>query len=73
MLLGVRPEDILLEGGDHQASIELVEDTGPAKVAVVSWGGERLHVLIDKHATHKPKDRIFPRVKPDRVVFWPAE
>jgi hypothetical protein len=42
-------------------------------VAVVSWGGERLHVLIDKHATHKPKDQIFPRVKPDRVVFWPAE
>jgi multiple sugar transport system ATP-binding protein len=73
MLLGVRPEDISLEGGAHHASIELIEDTGPAKVAIVSWGGERLHVLIDKHATHKPKDQIFPRVNPSRVVFWPPE
>jgi ABC-type sugar transport system ATPase subunit len=73
MTLGVRPEDIALEGGAHAASIELVEDTGPAKVAVVVWGGQRVHVLIDKHAPLKPKDQVFPRLRAERVVLWPAE
>jgi multiple sugar transport system ATP-binding protein len=73
MLLGVRPEDVVLEGGNHPASVDLVEDTGPAKVAVISWGNERLHVLVDKHARHKPGDRIFPRLNPDRVILWPLE
>jgi len=73
MVLGVRPEDIALEGGEQAATIELVEDTGPAKVAVLSWGGERVHVLMDKHATHKVQDQIFPRLDPARVVLWPAE
>jgi multiple sugar transport system ATP-binding protein len=73
MLLGVRPEDIALEGGEHAASVDLVEDTGPAKIALISWGGERLHVLMGKHASQKPGDRVFPRLNPDRVVLWPAD
>jgi multiple sugar transport system ATP-binding protein len=73
MLLGVRPEDVALEGGNHPASVDLVEDTGPAKVAVITWGSERLHVLVDKHARHKPGDRIFPSLNPDRVILWPLE
>jgi hypothetical protein len=67
------PEDISLEGGDLAASVELVEDMGPAKVAVVSWGGERLHALLDKHATPKPKDEVFPRIDPERVMLWPSD
>ena len=70
MTIGVRPEDVILDGGKEPASIELVEDTGPAKVAVISWGGERVHVLMNKHATHKVGDRIFPRLDPERVVWW---
>jgi multiple sugar transport system ATP-binding protein len=73
MLLGVRPEDVALEGGDQAASVDLVEDTGPVKVAVISWGGERLHVLVDKHASYQPGDRIFPRLDPDRIILWPRE
>jgi multiple sugar transport system ATP-binding protein len=73
MIAGVRPEDISLEGGRLAASIELVEDMGPAKVAVVSWGGERLHALLDKHASQRPKDQVFPRINPERVVLWPSE
>jgi multiple sugar transport system ATP-binding protein len=73
MIAGVRPEDISLEGGNVAASVELVEDMGPAKVAVVSWAGERLHALLDKHASQKPKDQVFPRINPERVVLWPSE
>jgi multiple sugar transport system ATP-binding protein len=73
MIAGVRPEDISLEGGKLAASVELVEDMGPAKVAVVSWGGERLHALLDKHAAPKPKDQVFPRIDPERVMLWPSD
>jgi multiple sugar transport system ATP-binding protein len=73
LILGVRPEDVSLEGGEHPASVELVEDTGPAKVAVVTWGGERVHALLDKHAPQRPKDRVFPRIDPARVVLWPTK
>ena len=73
MVLGVRPEDVALTGGDRPGSVVLVEDTGPAKVAVISWGGERLHVLMSKYATSKPSDQIFPLLDPERVVFWPPE
>ena len=73
MVLGVRPEDVALDGGVRPGSIELVEDTGPAKVAVISWGGERLHVLMSKHATQKPGDQVFPQLDPERVVFWPSD
>jgi multiple sugar transport system ATP-binding protein len=73
MIAGVRPEDISLEGGSVAALIELVEDMGPAKVAVLSWGGERLHALLDKNASQKPKDQVFPRINPERVVLWPSD
>jgi ABC-type sugar transport system ATPase subunit len=72
MLLGVRPEDITLGGGEHPAEVELVEDTGPAKVVVVRWGKERVYVLVDKNATYKIKDRVFPRLYVERVILWSA-
>jgi len=71
-VLGIRPEDIALEGGEHEASIDLVEDMGPTKVVVLSWGGERMHVLVGKNARPKPNDRVFPRVDPARVIVWPG-
>ncbi|HEX9295737.1 MAG TPA: ABC transporter ATP-binding protein [Polyangiaceae bacterium] len=73
MLLGVRPEHVSLQGGEHPATIELVEDTGPAKVAAIWWGGERLHVLMEKNATGRPGDRVFPQLDPARVLFWASE
>ena len=73
LILGVRPEDVSLEGGEHPASVELIEDMGPTKVAVVSWGGERVHALLDKHAPQRPKDQVFPRIDPARVVLWPTK
>ncbi len=71
-VLGIRPEDIALTGGEHEGSIDLVEDMGPAKVVVLSWGGERMHALVGKEARPKPKDRVFPRLDPARVIVWPG-
>jgi multiple sugar transport system ATP-binding protein len=70
MTLGIRPEDITLEGGAHAGTVELIENTGPAKVAIVAWAGERIHVLIDKDTTFKLGDKVYPRLDPGRVVLW---
>jgi len=73
MTLGVRPEDIQLEGGQHAGTLELVENTGPAQVAVFTWGGERLHALVEKGAQLKVGTQVFPRIDLDRAMFWPTE
>jgi multiple sugar transport system ATP-binding protein len=71
MTLGVRPEDVELTGGAHEARVELVENTGPAQVVVLTWGGEHVHALLEKGAHVKPGDTVFPRIDPARVTVWP--
>jgi multiple sugar transport system ATP-binding protein len=72
LVLGVRPEDIALEGGSHPGTVELLENMGPAKIAVVAWAGEHVHVLVPKSAPLKQGDRVYPRFDPDRAVLWPV-
>jgi multiple sugar transport system ATP-binding protein len=72
LALGVRAEDIALEGGSHPGTVELVEYVGPARIAVVAWAGEHVHVLVPNGVSFKPGDRVYPRLDPDRVVLWPV-
>jgi len=70
--LGVRPEDITLEpSGESAATVELVENTGPAQIAVFSWGGERWHALIAKGAALRVGETVFPRLNLARAALWP--
>ena len=46
--LGFRLEAVGVEGGAHEGTIRLVEDTGPATVLVVDWAGQQLRLLVDK-------------------------
>jgi multiple sugar transport system ATP-binding protein len=71
--VGIRPEDVRLEGGAHAARVELVENTGPAQVAVLAWGGERVHALVDKHARCRVGDSVFPTFEPSRMILWPRD
>ena len=71
--LGVRPEDITLEPtGESAATVELVENTGPAQIAVFSWGGERWHALVAKGAALRVGDTVFPRLDLARAALWPS-
>jgi multiple sugar transport system ATP-binding protein len=72
MILGIRPEDIELQGGQYPGYVRVVEDSGPAWILVVDWGGCRLHVLADKASHFKPGDEIFPRLLMERAVLWPG-
>ena len=70
MTIGIRPEDIQLDGGEQAGLVELVENTGPGKVALVAWAGERIHVLLPKDTGFQPGDTVYPRFDPARLVFW---
>ncbi len=71
--LGVRPEAVLLAGGAHAVTIELVENTGPAQVAVFTWGGERVHALVKKGLPLKVGDAAFPRIQANAFSIWPRD
>jgi len=71
-LLGIRPEDIALaRTGSTPGKLELLENTGPATIAVVTWGSERLHVLLPKAAGFAVGDTVFPELARDKAVLWP--
>jgi len=53
---------------EHGVSVELVENTGPAQVAVFTWGGERVHALVEKGAPLKVGDTVFPHVESGPMV-----
>ena len=68
--LGVRPEHVRCEGGSHPALVEIVENTGPAQVAVLNWGGEQVRALLPKEARLKVGERVFPSLDPASVILW---
>ncbi|MSR81402.1 MAG: ABC transporter ATP-binding protein [Candidatus Latescibacteria bacterium] len=72
MQLGVRPEDLIPEGGLDPARVRVVEDTGPAQILLADWGGCPVHLLVAKGAHFAPGDQIFPRVKQGQAVLWPC-
>jgi len=71
-LLGVRPEHIAPTGGDSEAVIEVVEDTGPARIVLMRWAGRELHLVAPRSFAARPGDRLRPRIDAERVIVWPA-
>ncbi len=69
--LGVRPEAVLLTGGPHAVTVELLENTGPARVVVFTWGGERVHALLEKGAPIEVGDVAFPQIRAGAFNIWP--
>ena len=67
-LVGVRPEDFSIDGGDVEGEVRVVEDMGPVKTLLVGWCGTEIHIVASKSAALKPGDRVRPKVGWDRVV-----
>lgn len=72
-LIGVRPEDIAPTGGERPATVKVVEDMGPALVLLVDWLGSPWHLMAPKTSPVKTGDTLYPKINPDRVVFWQDE
>ena len=69
--LGIRPESITLDGGETSATIEIMEDMGPATILLVKWAGEHIHILTSGPSAHKIGDTIYPKISQDRLIIWP--
>jgi ABC-type sugar transport system ATPase subunit len=68
--IGVRPEDLSLTGGTVAGTVRVVEDLGPARLAVVDWAGLRCHALVDKRSPIAAGDRVAPSFRAERAVVW---
>ena len=71
-LLGVRPEDVALLGGEaaSEAVVRVVEQTGPTTTLLVDWLGSRVHIVVPRRAAVRPGDRLHPRIDPARAVLF---
>ncbi len=72
-LLGIRPEDIDVTGGTHEARIRIIEDMGPVHVLLVDWMGESFHLVSPKRPGLCPGDRIMPKVREGCAIVWNAD
>jgi multiple sugar transport system ATP-binding protein len=72
VLLGLRAEHVEPNGGSAPATVEVVENTGPAQLVVARFAGVRLHFFAPRTLEVKPGDVLHPRLDPARFVLWSA-
>ena len=71
-VLGIRPEDIAVDGGEHEGTITVVEDMGPHLILLVDWLGYHIHITCGKEGSiHKPQDKIFPKINDNKILYFP--
>jgi multiple sugar transport system ATP-binding protein len=74
-LLGIRPEHVALLGGDASSEgvVRVVEHTGPTTTLLVDWLGSHVHILVPRHASVRPGDRVRPRIDPERALLFDGQ
>jgi multiple sugar transport system ATP-binding protein len=81
-LLGIRPEDVALDGPEtegHRAAgpldgvVEIVEYIGPTTTVLCAWAGTHVHVVVPRRGTFRPGDRVRPRIDATRAVFFDVD
>jgi len=68
--VGVRPEDLLLDGVGPAASVVQVEHLGAETVVVLELAGARLHALAPTGAHHQRGDQVRVAVRPRRAMLF---
>jgi multiple sugar transport system ATP-binding protein len=78
-LLGVRPEDIVIDSaagasdpvnGARAALVKLVEHTGPTTTLACDWAGASIHIVVTGRVTLRSGDHVHPRIVADRAVLF---
>lgn len=69
-LLGVRPEELALEGGEAEAEVLFTEHLGPALLVTLRWAGTRVQALVGKQVPVARGQRVRPLVDGARVHRW---
>ena len=50
------------------ATVEVVEDTGPARILLARWGSMKLHLLARRDLEARPGDELRPKIDASRIV-----
>lgn len=74
-ILGIRPEDVELDGGDalFEGVVRIVEYIGPTTTLLVDWAGTHVHIVVPRRATVRPGDRVHPRIHSARAVLFESD
>lgn len=70
--VGVRPEDIAIDGGTVEASVRVVERTGPTLQLLCEIRGVEFHVLVPPDLPLVPGQVIRPRARDGAAIAWPV-
>jgi multiple sugar transport system ATP-binding protein len=69
-LIGARPEHVLASGGERAGVVEVVEDTGPARIVVARWAGTRIHLLVPRDLALSAGDTLYPQIATGQAMAW---
>jgi multiple sugar transport system ATP-binding protein len=69
-LLGVRPEDVRLDGGEHDGTARVVEYMGPTTTLLVRWAGSDVHIVTRGQSQVRPFDTVRPRIDAARAILF---
>jgi multiple sugar transport system ATP-binding protein len=85
-LLGVRPEAITPLGPEEgtvtqaassarppAAIVRVVEYIGPTTTLLCDWAGTHVHIVVPRHGSFRPGDRLSPRIDPARAILFDPE
>jgi multiple sugar transport system ATP-binding protein len=68
--VGVRPEHLAPFGGESEAELLELLETGPARVLVLRWAGVRVHSFAPRGFDFAPGDVLRPVIDPTRALVW---
>jgi multiple sugar transport system ATP-binding protein len=71
--IGVRPEDIMLNGSGAPASVLTVEHLGVESIALLDVGGHHVHALLGARTNVNAGDRVMASIEPGAVLFFDAQ
>jgi multiple sugar transport system ATP-binding protein len=72
-VLGIRPEDIALDGDSSVGTVRIVEYIGPTTTLLVDWAGEHVHIVVPCRSELHPGDSVLPRIDAARAMFFDPE
>lgn len=70
-LLGVRPEHVAPEGGEHEGLVRVVEFMGPTTTLLVRFAGTDIHIVTPGRSDLRPSAVVRPKIDAERVVLFP--
>lgn len=71
--VGVRPEDIVLNGSGVPARVLTVEHLGVESVALLDVAGSHVHALLGARTALQEGDEIKASLRPDAALFFDAD